>query len=149
MFSWLQSFYSIVVSVPKKPSGTYSIKSVSEIVYFNPLNPFRVSLISCFSSNPVLYFLPIPFPFSVFAWMCRGPASDWFDVLHPYLSYSSKIRRWFVDTVFLQNKHRFSEYLLESPSTEVLLFTPVLGISGIFNERKWDWRLHYKFLLAQ
>ena len=50
---------------------------------------------------------------------CRGPASDWFDVIHPYLSYSMRIRRWIAENVFLKNKHRFCEYLLECPSTEV------------------------------
>ena len=49
----------------------------------------------------------------------RGPANDWFEALHPYLLYSSRIRRWFVDTVFVQHRERFCEYLLESPSAEV------------------------------
>ena len=53
------------------------------------------------------------------ACVCRGPALDWFEVLNPYLMYSVEIRRWFVQTVFIQNRHRLSEYLLESPSTEV------------------------------
>jgi hypothetical protein len=30
-----------------------------------------------------------------------------------------KIRKWFAETVFLKNKHRFCEFLLECPSTEV------------------------------
>ena len=51
--------------------------------------------------------------------LSRGPANDWFEALHPYLLYSSRIRRWFVDTVFVQHRERFCEYLLESPSAEV------------------------------
>ena len=53
--------------------------------------------------------------------LSRGPANDWFEALHPYLLYSSRIRRWFVDTVFVQHRERFCEYLLESPSAEVKL----------------------------
>lgn len=49
----------------------------------------------------------------------RGPASDWYEAIQPYLLYSMKIRRWFVDTVFLQHRGRFCEYLLECPSVEV------------------------------
>lgn len=49
----------------------------------------------------------------------RGPAAEWYEVLQPYLSFSSNIRRWFANTVFLQNRARFCEYLLECPSPEV------------------------------
>ncbi len=54
---------------------------------------------------------------------CRGPASDWYEAIQPYLMYSVTIRRWFVDTVFLQHKGRFCEYLLECPSVEVSLYS--------------------------
>lgn len=49
----------------------------------------------------------------------RGPAMEWYETLHPYLMFSAKIRRWFMETVFFNHKERFSEYLLECPSTEV------------------------------
>ena len=49
----------------------------------------------------------------------RGPAMEWYEALHPYLLFSAKIRRWFMETVFCQHKERFSEFLLECPSTEV------------------------------
>ena len=49
----------------------------------------------------------------------RGPAMEWYETLHPYLMFSAKIRRWFMETVFFHHKERFSEYLLECPSTEV------------------------------
>ncbi|XP_064393950.1 probable ubiquitin carboxyl-terminal hydrolase FAF-X [Halichondria panicea] len=49
----------------------------------------------------------------------RGPASDWYEAIQPYLMYSMNIRHWFVDTVFLQHKGRFCEYLLECPSVEI------------------------------
>ena len=58
--------------------------------------------------------------------LSRGPANDWFEALHPYLLYSSRIRRWFVDTVFVQHRERFCEYLLESPSAEVKLTISVV-----------------------
>ena len=51
----------------------------------------------------------------------RGPALEWYDALHPYLMFSTEIRRWFMNTVFLEHKERFSEFLLECPSTEVCL----------------------------
>ena len=51
----------------------------------------------------------------------RGPAMEWYEALHPYLLFSAKIRRWFMETVFCQHKERFSEFLLECPSTEVCL----------------------------
>ena len=44
---------------------------------------------------------------------------EWYEALHPFLMFSANIRRWFMDTVFLQHRERFSEYLLECPSTEV------------------------------
>ena len=44
---------------------------------------------------------------------------DWFEALQPYLTYSGKIRRWFVESVFVQHRERFCEYLLECPSAEV------------------------------
>ena len=44
---------------------------------------------------------------------------DWFEALQPYLTYSGKIRRWFVENVFVQHRERFCEYLLECPSAEV------------------------------
>lgn len=49
----------------------------------------------------------------------RGPAIEWYEALHPYLMFSAKIRRWFMETVFCQHKERFSEFLLECPSTEI------------------------------
>ena len=42
-----------------------------------------------------------------------------------------KIRRWFADTVFLKNKHRFSEYILESPSAEVRGRSGGWGLTGV------------------
>uniref|UniRef100_A0A1X7TNC9 Ubiquitin carboxyl-terminal hydrolase n=1 Tax=Amphimedon queenslandica TaxID=400682 RepID=A0A1X7TNC9_AMPQE len=49
----------------------------------------------------------------------RGPANDWFDAMNPYLYYSSRIRRWFCDEVFIKHRERFCAYLLECPSTEL------------------------------
>ena len=48
----------------------------------------------------------------------QGPSK--YEALHPYRFFSSKIWRWFVDTVFLQHRERFYEYLLESPSSEAV-----------------------------
>lgn len=62
--------------------------------------------------------------------LCRGPAMEWYDALHPYLLFSAKIRRWFMDTVFMEHRGRFSEYLLECPSNEVWLqlIEPMYGV---------------------
>ncbi|XP_011407629.2 PREDICTED: probable ubiquitin carboxyl-terminal hydrolase FAF-X [Amphimedon queenslandica] len=49
----------------------------------------------------------------------RGPANDWFDAMNPYLYYSSRIRRWFCEEVFIKHRERFCAYLLECPSTEL------------------------------
>lgn len=79
-------------------------------------------------SNKSLAFFILSFPLSlkpsslhpfIPLSLYRGPASEWYDAIQPFLLYSAKIRRWFVDTVFLQHRGRFSEYLLECPSAEV------------------------------
>ncbi|CAI8002162.1 Probable ubiquitin carboxyl-terminal hydrolase FAF-X [Geodia barretti] len=49
----------------------------------------------------------------------RGPAAEWYDALQPFLLLGPTIRLWFADNVFLKNRDRFSEYLLECPSAEV------------------------------
>ena len=51
----------------------------------------------------------------------RGPASEWYDALQPFFILGPAIRHWFADTVFLKNRNRFSEYLLECPSAEVMM----------------------------
>lgn len=53
----------------------------------------------------------------------RGSANDWFEAAHPYLFYSTRIRRWFCEEVFLNHRERFCAYLLECPSTEVLMLS--------------------------
>ena len=35
--------------------------------------------------------------------------SDWYEVIQPYLMYSVEIRRWFLETVFLQQRGRIYE----------------------------------------
>ena len=53
---------------------------------------------------------------------------EWYEALHPYLMFSAKIRRWFMETVFCQHKERFSEFLLECPSTEVCSYQCILDV---------------------
>ncbi|XP_043927770.1 probable ubiquitin carboxyl-terminal hydrolase FAF-X [Protopterus annectens] len=49
----------------------------------------------------------------------RGPASDWYDALCILLRHSKNVRYWFAQNVLFAHPNRFSEYLLECPSTEV------------------------------
>ena len=49
----------------------------------------------------------------------RGSANEWFEALSPYLHYSTSIRRWFCQKIFLNHRNRFCEFILESPSAEV------------------------------
>lgn len=49
----------------------------------------------------------------------RGPANEWYDALCIHLRSSCNVRRWFANNVLFSHPHRFCEYLLECPSTEV------------------------------
>ena len=49
----------------------------------------------------------------------RGLAADWYDVFSNHFRVSKQCRQWFADTVLFAHPERFSEYLLECPSTEV------------------------------
>uniref|UniRef100_A0A4W3IWM1 ubiquitinyl hydrolase 1 n=1 Tax=Callorhinchus milii TaxID=7868 RepID=A0A4W3IWM1_CALMI len=49
----------------------------------------------------------------------RGPASEWYDALCILLRHSKNVRYWFAHNVLFAHPNRFSEYLLECPSTEV------------------------------
>ncbi|XP_072441245.1 ubiquitin carboxyl-terminal hydrolase 9X [Chiloscyllium punctatum] len=49
----------------------------------------------------------------------RGPASEWYDALCILLRHSKNVRCWFAHNVLFAYPNRFSEYLLECPSTEV------------------------------
>ncbi|XP_049853945.1 probable ubiquitin carboxyl-terminal hydrolase FAF-X isoform X1 [Schistocerca gregaria] len=49
----------------------------------------------------------------------RGPASEWYEVLCHHLQASKHVRWWFAHNVLFQHPHRFCEYLLSCPSTEV------------------------------
>ena len=55
----------------------------------------------------------------------RGPATEWYDALQPFLLLGPTVRHWFADNVFLKNRDRFSEYLLECPSAEVRIIVHV------------------------
>ncbi|XP_023706840.1 probable ubiquitin carboxyl-terminal hydrolase FAF-X isoform X1 [Cryptotermes secundus] len=49
----------------------------------------------------------------------RGTATEWYDVLCHHLRSSRAVRAWFAHNVLFQHPHRFCEYLLSCPSTEV------------------------------
>ncbi|PSN47507.1 putative ubiquitin carboxyl-terminal hydrolase FAF-X [Blattella germanica] len=49
----------------------------------------------------------------------RGTATEWYDVLCHHLRSSRAVRAWFAHNVLFQHPHRFCEYLLGCPSTEV------------------------------
>ncbi|XP_024944100.1 probable ubiquitin carboxyl-terminal hydrolase FAF-X isoform X6 [Cephus cinctus] len=49
----------------------------------------------------------------------RGTATDWYDILCHHLRCSKAVRSWFAHNVLFNNPHRFCEYLLSCPSTEV------------------------------
>ncbi len=49
----------------------------------------------------------------------RGPATEWYDALYVLLRSSRNVRRWFAQHVLFAHPSRFSEYLLECPSSEV------------------------------
>jgi len=49
----------------------------------------------------------------------RGPASEWYEILSNHFRTSKKIRSWFAKNVLFSHPQRFSEYLLESTSSEV------------------------------
>ncbi|KAK3094503.1 hypothetical protein FSP39_002606 [Pinctada imbricata] len=49
----------------------------------------------------------------------RGPAGEWYEALSCHLRPSKKVRNWFAQNVLFAYPSRFSEYLLECPSSEV------------------------------
>ncbi|CAH1782281.1 unnamed protein product [Owenia fusiformis] len=49
----------------------------------------------------------------------RGAANEWYDALSIHLRHSKTVRNWFAHTVLFSHPTRFSEYLLECPSSEV------------------------------
>ena len=59
------------------------------------------------------------FSLFLFSSMCRGPAGEWYEALTGLLRQSKTIRLWFAQNVLFAHPERISEYLLESPTTEV------------------------------
>ncbi|XP_012528213.1 probable ubiquitin carboxyl-terminal hydrolase FAF-X isoform X2 [Monomorium pharaonis] len=49
----------------------------------------------------------------------RGTATDWYDIVCHHLRSSKSVRSWFANEVLFNHPHRFCEYLLSCPSTEV------------------------------
>jgi len=49
----------------------------------------------------------------------RGPAVEWYDALIAHFRHSRNVRLWFVQNILFTQPSRLSEYLLESPSSEV------------------------------
>ncbi|XP_066267004.1 ubiquitin carboxyl-terminal hydrolase 9X-like isoform X4 [Branchiostoma lanceolatum] len=49
----------------------------------------------------------------------RGSANEWYDALSVLLRHSRTVRSWFAHNVLFSHPSRFSEYLLECPSSEV------------------------------
>nr|CAD7574966.1 unnamed protein product [Timema californicum] len=49
----------------------------------------------------------------------RGAATEWYDVLCHHLRSSKSVRSWFAHNMLFKHPHRFCEYLLMCPSTEV------------------------------
>lgn len=51
----------------------------------------------------------------------RGPAVEWYDALIAHFRHSRNVRLWFVQNILFAQPSRLSEYLLESPSSEVIM----------------------------
>ncbi|XP_043475108.1 probable ubiquitin carboxyl-terminal hydrolase FAF-X isoform X1 [Leptopilina heterotoma] len=49
----------------------------------------------------------------------RGNAIEWYDILYHHLRQSKDARAWFAHNILFSHPHRFCEYLLSCPSTEV------------------------------
>ncbi|KAK3596917.1 hypothetical protein CHS0354_031696 [Potamilus streckersoni] len=49
----------------------------------------------------------------------RGPANEWYEALNFHLRLNKNVRSWFTHSVLFPYPNRFSEYLLECPSSEV------------------------------
>ncbi|KZC06489.1 putative ubiquitin carboxyl-terminal hydrolase FAF-X [Dufourea novaeangliae] len=49
----------------------------------------------------------------------RGNATDWYDIVCHHLRSSKSVRSWFAHNVLFNHPHRFCEYLLSCPSSEV------------------------------
>ncbi|XP_071799117.1 ubiquitin carboxyl-terminal hydrolase 9X-like isoform X1 [Asterias amurensis] len=65
----------------------------------------------------------------------RGPATEWYDALYVLLRSSRNVRRWFAQHVLFAHPSRFSEYLLECPSSEVRnAFAKVIVILAHFSQ---------------
>ncbi|XP_067944193.1 ubiquitin carboxyl-terminal hydrolase 9X-like [Watersipora subatra] len=59
----------------------------------------------------------------------RGSAADWYEILTSHLRTNKKIRSWFAEKVLFDHPERFSEYLLESSSSEVRVnFAKIIAV---------------------
>ncbi|XP_030838236.1 probable ubiquitin carboxyl-terminal hydrolase FAF-X isoform X3 [Strongylocentrotus purpuratus] len=66
----------------------------------------------------------------------RGPANDWYDALYILLRVSKMVRRWFAQNMLFSEPARFSEYLLDCPSSEVRnAFAKVIVILAHFSQQ--------------
>lgn len=73
----------------------------------------------------------------------RGPAAEWYDALYVLLRSSKTVRKWFATNVLFANRSRFSEYLLECPSSEVRnSFAKVLVILAHFSQNDGTFQLN-------
>jgi len=58
-----------------------------------------------------------------------GPAVEWYDALISHFRHSRNIRLWFVQNILFAQPSHLSEYLLESPSSEVSILDLVINVS--------------------
>ncbi|XP_071949723.1 ubiquitin carboxyl-terminal hydrolase 9X-like isoform X2 [Antedon mediterranea] len=66
----------------------------------------------------------------------RGSANEWYEALCMLMRTSKSVRTWFAQNVLFTYPARFSEYLLESPSTEVRnAFAKLLVILSHFSQQ--------------
>ncbi|PIK56077.1 hypothetical protein BSL78_06973 [Apostichopus japonicus] len=73
----------------------------------------------------------------------RGPAAEWYDTLYGLLCSSKTVRRWFSTNVLFAHRNRFSEYLLECPSSEVRnSFAKVIVILAHFSQNDGTFQMN-------
>jgi len=63
---------------------------------------------------------------------------EWYDALIAHFRYSRNVRLWFVQNILFAQPSRLSEYLLESPSSEVRVYT---GFVQILEKYGKSWNL--------
>ncbi|XP_014223439.1 probable ubiquitin carboxyl-terminal hydrolase FAF-X isoform X1 [Trichogramma pretiosum] len=97
---------------------------IKKLVACNPINPRPNEKVSPEAEELSMLSIQLASKFLFFTGFhtkktLRGTVNDWHDVVCHHLLGSKNVRSWFAHNVLFNHPHRFCEYLLACPATEV------------------------------